>query len=151
MKTTQEQRTELKRLAESVDGWKNCNKAWIDTSEDEACATVGHIDEDGEKYPLAFIDCNQYFSGDSMKVAKFYAAAMAAIPALLADLEEVQAELNALETWRHGILSTIRKLTEACLIFPTSPQIALQSITEAAADYRAFIDSQSKGGTACAK
>lgn len=71
-----DQLKELKRLAEGVTGWSNCNKAWLDTSEDYACAMVGHIAEDGETYPVATIDCDQYYAGgDSMKLAKFYAAA----------------------------------------------------------------------------
>jgi len=86
---TDQERAELKALAEGAKGWSNCNQAWLDTSEDTACATVGHITEDGETYPLAVIDCEQYYSGDSLLVAKYYAAANpASVLALLADLEE---------------------------------------------------------------
>lgn len=67
---------ELKRIAEGVTGWSNCNKAWLDTSEDVAAAVVGYIDEDGETYPVATVDCDQYYAAcDSIKLARFYAAA----------------------------------------------------------------------------
>lgn len=67
---------ELKSLADAVHGWSNCNQAWLDHVEDEAAAVVGHIDEDGNTYPVATIDCDQYAcGGDSIKLARFYAAA----------------------------------------------------------------------------
>lgn len=67
---------DLKALAEAVKGWGNCTEAWLDTSEDYAAAVVGHIDEDGNAYPVTVIDCDQYYRGaDSLKLAKFYAAA----------------------------------------------------------------------------
>lgn len=66
----------LKRLAEDVTGWSNCNRAWLDNSEDVAAAMVGHIDMDGETYPVAMIDCDLYYAaGDSIKLARFYASA----------------------------------------------------------------------------
>jgi hypothetical protein len=66
----------LKALAEAVKGWSNCDQAWLDHSEDIAAAVVGHISEDGETYPVAVIDCDQYYAaGDSLKLARFYAAA----------------------------------------------------------------------------
>lgn len=71
-----EQRDALRKLSEPLKGWINCNQAWLDTSEDESAAVVGHIDEDGETYPVAVIDCDQYYQGqDSLPLAKFYAAA----------------------------------------------------------------------------
>ena len=67
---------ELKALAEAVKDWSNCNQAWLDNSEDEPAAMVGHISEDGETYPVAVIDCEQYWpAANSLKLAKFYAAA----------------------------------------------------------------------------
>jgi len=66
----------LKTLAVEVMQWSNCNKAWLDQSKDEPDAVVGHIDDDGNCYPVATIDCDQYYAGqDSMKLARFYAAA----------------------------------------------------------------------------
>lgn len=66
----------LKALAEEVKQWSNCHDAWLDTSEDDPAAVVGHIDEDGNTYPVATIDCDQYYEGqDSIKLARFYAAA----------------------------------------------------------------------------
>lgn len=66
----------LKTLAQDVKQWSNCNQAWLDQSEDEPAAVVGHINEDGEEHPVATIDCAQYFQAqDSIKLARFYAAA----------------------------------------------------------------------------
>ena len=66
----------LKALAADVTQWSNCNQAWLDQSEDDPAAVVGHINDDGETYPVATIDCDQYYAGhDSLKLAKFYAAA----------------------------------------------------------------------------
>lgn len=66
----------LKTLAEAVKGWGNCSDAWLDHSEDEPAAVVGHIDDDGNTYPVATIDCDQYYAAhDSLKLARFYAAA----------------------------------------------------------------------------
>lgn len=66
----------LKTLAQDVTQWSNCDSAWLDQSEDEPAAVVGHINEDGETYPVATIDCDQYYAAsDSLKLAKFYAAA----------------------------------------------------------------------------
>jgi len=82
---------QLKALAEDVKGWSNCNTAWLDHSEDESASVVGHIDEDGEKYCVTTVDCNQYYKAqDSLKLAKFYAAAN---PATVLELIE---ERNAL-------------------------------------------------------
>lgn len=66
----------LKMLAQDVMQWSNCDTAWLDHSEDEPAAVVGHINDDGETYPVATIDCDQYYAAqDSLKLAKFYAAA----------------------------------------------------------------------------
>lgn len=83
---------ELKRLAEDVTGWSNCNRAWLDDSEDVAAAMVGHLSDDGETYPVATIDCDQYYAaGDSIKLARFYAAAnpemILAMIGMIAELE----------------------------------------------------------------
>ena len=43
----------LKALAEEVTQWSNCNQAWLDQSEDDPAAVVGHIDDDGNTYPVA--------------------------------------------------------------------------------------------------
>lgn len=66
----------LKTLAQDVMQWSNCDSAWPDHSEDEPSAVVGHINEDGETYPVATIDCAQYYAAsESLKLANFYAAA----------------------------------------------------------------------------
>lgn len=66
----------LKALAEEAKGWSNCNQAWLDHSEDEPAAVVGHINEDGETYPVTTVDCDQYYqASESIKLARFYAAA----------------------------------------------------------------------------
>ena len=87
---------ELEQLAKAVPGWSNCNKAWLDTSEDVSAAVVGHINEDGECYPVITVDCDQYYSGDSLNLAKFYAAAnQSAILELIAAYREAVAALDA--------------------------------------------------------
>lgn len=88
---------ELERLASAVSGWSNCSQAWLDTSEDDTAAVVGHINEDGATYPVATIDCDQYYhGGDSLPLAKFYAAANpAAILDLVAEVRRLRAELEA--------------------------------------------------------
>ena len=86
---------ELEELAKAVPGWSNCNKAWLDTSEDVSAAVVGHINEDGECYPVITVDCDQYYSGDSLNLAKFYAAAnQSAILELIAAYREAVAALD---------------------------------------------------------
>ena len=91
---------ELRALTQAVSGWSNCNHAWLDTSEDVAAAVVGHIDESGETYPVATIDCDQYYAAhQSLPLAKFYAAANpAAISELLDRLEAAEKERDALRS-----------------------------------------------------
>ena len=87
-------RNELRRLAQAVVGWSNCNKAWLDTSEDVAAAVVGHINEDGNTYPVMTVDCEQYYSGDSLALAKFYASANpATVLELLDEIERLRTQL----------------------------------------------------------
>ena len=89
---------ELRRLAQAVIEWSNCNQAWLDQSEDAPAAVVGHIDEDGTTYPVATIDCDQYYAASqSLPLAKFYAAASpAAISELLERLEAAEKERDEL-------------------------------------------------------
>ena len=89
----------LKEAASAVLGWSNCDKAWLDTSEDESAAVLGHIDEDGNTYPVATIDCDQYYQGqDSLKLARFYAAANPAkVLYLITEIEQLRAENNRLK------------------------------------------------------
>ena len=103
---------ELRRLAQAVSGWSNCNQAWLDQSEDVPAAAVGHIDEDGNTYPVATIDCDQYYAAhQSLPLAKFYAAANpATINELLDRLEAAesealeQARLNGMGSEREAAL-----------------------------------------------
>ena len=77
---------EIRRLAQAVSEWSNCNQAWLDQSEDDPAAVVGHIDEDGITYPVATIDCDQYYAAHhSLPLAKFYAAANPAVVSELLD------------------------------------------------------------------
>ena len=89
---------DLKLLAEAVAGRGNCTEAWLDTSEDDASAVFGHIDEYGNTYPVAVIDCEQYYAGhDSLKLAKFYAAANpTAVLNLITELASRDAEIESL-------------------------------------------------------
>lgn len=88
----------LKSVAKSVNQWSNCNSAWLDTSEDESAAVVGHIDEDGNCYQVATIDCDQYYAGqDSLPLAKFYAKANpATIIALIERIESAEKQRDEL-------------------------------------------------------
>jgi len=95
----------LRALAEDATGWSNCNQAWIDHSEDAPAAVVGHIDDEGNAYPVSTIDCDQYYAAqDSIKLAKFYAAAnpetvlmlISTADTLRAELEKAQAILGEL-------------------------------------------------------
>lgn len=89
----------LKALAEEVKQWSNCNQAWLDQSEDDPAAVFGHIDEDGNTYPVATVDCDQYYEGqDSIKLARFYAAANPeTVLRLVAMIESPNAGGNATE------------------------------------------------------
>ena len=90
---------ELRRLAQAVSEWSNCNQAWLDQSEDVPAAAVGHIDEDGNTYPIATIDCDQYCAAhQSLPLAKFYAAANPAVISELLDrLEAAEKERDVLK------------------------------------------------------
>ena len=111
---------ELRRLAQAVSGWSNCNQAWLDQSEDAPAAVVGHIDEDGSTYPVATIDCDQYYAGhQSLPLAKFYAAVNpAAVSELLDRLEAAesdaieQARLNGMGSEREAALMAKLEATE---------------------------------------
>ncbi len=53
-----------------------------------------HINEDGNTYPVATIDCDQYYQGqDSLKLARFYASANpVAVLNLILRIEELEAK-----------------------------------------------------------
>ena len=81
----------LKEAALAIRDWK-LDMAWLDTSEDESAAVVGHIDEEGNEYAVITVDCDQYFQGqDSLPLAKFYAQANpSAVLELIARLEKAE-------------------------------------------------------------
>ena len=88
----------LRLLAQAVIDWGCCNQAWLDQSEDTPAVVVGHINEDGETYPVVTIDCDQYSAaGQSLPLGKFYAAANpAVINEILNRLEAAEEERDAL-------------------------------------------------------
>ena len=88
-------------LAEAVQGWSNVNTVWRDKEED--MPIVGHIDEDGFKYPVLTVDTAQYFD-EKDDLAQFYAAANpATIIALVAKVESLAADTQRLDLMiRHG-------------------------------------------------
>jgi len=90
----------IKAAADRVKGWSNCDKAWLDTSEDESAAMFGAICEEGVRYPVATVDCDQYMLGeDSLPLAKFYATANpATVIALCDEIERLQGELRRPES-----------------------------------------------------
>ena len=112
---------ELRLLAQAVIHWGCCNQAWLDQSEDTPAAVVGHINEDGETYPVVTIDCDQYSAaGQSLPLGKFYAAANpAVVNEILNRLEAAEedialkekiidalgAELNAVANERDDLLA----------------------------------------------
>jgi hypothetical protein len=77
MTVTDELLAELEGLADSVKGW-NMTNAFQEP--EEGCLPedwewhVGQIDEDDNRYPLMNVDAHQYDSGDSEKLARYYAA-----------------------------------------------------------------------------
>ena len=94
---TGEQLKAVCAAAQAVKGWSNCNQAWLDTSEDDSVAVVGHIGEDGETYPVLTVDCDQYMRADqSMPLAKFYATANpATVSAMCDEIERLRTALRA--------------------------------------------------------
>ena len=95
---------ELKCIAQDVTGWSNCNQSWLDSSEYDPEPVVGHIDEDGNKYPVATIDCDRYYAAeDSIKLARFYAAANpATVIELISRIEELEAKTHNAELTGRG-------------------------------------------------
>lgn len=86
---------ELRLLVQAVIGWGCCNQAWLDQSEDTPAVVVGHINEDGETYPVVTIDCDQYYAAHhSLPLGKFYAAANPAV------INELLDRLEAAESAR---------------------------------------------------
>lgn len=77
MTVTDELLAELEYLAASVKGW-NMPSAFAQEEEDllqeEWEWHVGQIDEDGNLYPVMTINAQQYDSGDSELLARYYAA-----------------------------------------------------------------------------
>ena len=107
---------ELRRLAQAVSGWSNCNQAWLDQSEDVQAAVVGHIDEDGNTYPVATIDCDRYYAAhQSLPLAKFYAAANpAAITELLDRLEAAEKDIAIKEEVIDSLAAVVKRLDAQC-------------------------------------
>ena len=100
----------IKAAALAVTGWK-LNHAWLDTSEDESVAVVGHIDEDGNEYAVITVDCDQYFAGrDSLPLAKFYAKANPS--AVLQLIERLEAAERDAALYRDLIYQVKRKFPD---------------------------------------
>ena len=94
----QEQIAALKAAAECVDGWGNCNEMWPASEEDGYITYAVGAVADGERYPVAEIDCAQYDSDAGADLADFYARANpAAILALLAERDALIARAEAAE------------------------------------------------------
>ena len=88
----------IKAAALAVCSWK-LGTAWLDASEDESAAVVGHIDEDGNEYAVITVDCDQYFQGqDSLPLAKYYAQANPS--AVLELIERLEAAERDAERYR---------------------------------------------------
>lgn len=95
---TNDQIAALKAAAECVDGWGNCNKMWPASEEDGYITYAVGVVADGERYPVAEIDCAQYDSDAGADLADFYARANpAAILAILAERDAMIARAEAAE------------------------------------------------------
>ena len=117
--------SKLRALAADVTCWSNCNQAWVDNSEDQPAAVVGHIDEDGNTYPVATIDCDQYYAAqDSIKLARFYAAANPTTILSLLDLVDAQSAAIA------RIRASIERTSQPCQ--PLADSDAIRSAAELA-------------------
>lgn len=105
---------DLEKKALAVKGWQ-LSDAWLDTSEDDTAAVVGAIDEEGNEYPVAVIDCDQYFQGqDSLPLAKFYAAANpSAILDLIARCRKAEARVAELEAQRGEAVGVVTEMSIA--------------------------------------
>lgn len=94
----EEQPKALRALAEAIKGWNSTN-VWPH-EDDEEIAILGHINEDGEKFPVAEINADTYFrEGESLALANFYAAAN---PVAVLGLLDRIAEL---ERWQEDVRS----------------------------------------------
>ena len=114
--------TKLKSCAIAVRQWSNCNKSWLDTSEDNSSAVVGHIDEDGNCYDVATIDCDQYYAGqDSLPLANFYANANPA--SVLALIERIEST----EKQRDRLLSALDHILSGALCLPRFAELEARS------------------------
>lgn len=91
--------SELKRLAEACRGWDNMTSCWPDQEQDgdaDISWIVGHVGEDGDKYPVLELNTVQYDApDDAEKLARFYAGANpAAVLALIAENETLKAQFD---------------------------------------------------------
>lgn len=92
--------SELKRLAESCKGWDNMTSCWPDQEQDgdaDISWIVGHVGEDGDKYPVLELNTVQYDApDDAEKLARFYAGANpAAVLAMIAEMKKIDADRKA--------------------------------------------------------
>ena len=100
----------IKAAALAVCSWK-LGTAWLDTSEDESAAVVGHIDEEGNEYPVITVDCDLYFQGqDSMPLAKYYAEANPS--AVIELIERLEAAERDAALYRDLIYQVRRKFPD---------------------------------------
>lgn len=124
---------ELKRLAEKVKGWSSCNAAWSIADEDDPeylTAAVGAIGEDGEEYPVAIVDCDNYFAGsDSLHLANFYAAAN---PQAVLEIIKQRDELNRLcefnEKTMQFLLDVINHIVDEAKLTSSQYELCRQAI-----------------------
>jgi hypothetical protein len=90
-------KVKLKALAEGMKGWDKMTECWP-CDENGPDWQVGRLDEEDDRWPLLTIDTEQYDQEqDAPKIAQYYAAANpAAVLALLAEIEQLKAENEAL-------------------------------------------------------
>lgn len=88
--------SELKRLAEAMEGWDRLTECWP-CDENGPDWQVGQVDEDDNRYPVMTIDTEQYDAEThAPTLAQFYAAANpAAVLAIISESERLRMQLVA--------------------------------------------------------
>lgn len=92
---------QIKEAAFAVFPFSSASSAWEDQL-NAGAAVVGHIDESGNRFDVAVVDLTPYdgFEGDSLALARFYAAANAgAVLKIIEKHEELLAVLKEVRTW----------------------------------------------------
>ena len=104
--------SELKRLAEGMEGWDNLTKCWP-CDENGPDWQVGQVDEDGYRYPVLTIDTEQYDAeSHASTLAQYYAAANpVAVLSLIAENKRLAELLECAQGDCRQAMQIIERLT----------------------------------------